>query len=95
MYTPKFGMNFDLGTATFYASSGRKYLFSLLILLRTTKSKFEDEILINFLLLSGHVIAVLDERLGLIVLQCKWRYKFSRTQDSALTKVWYLCSVAT
>ncbi len=64
-------------------------------MLRTTKSELEDKLLINFLLLSGHVIAALDERLGLIVLQCKWQYKFSRTQDSALTTVWYLCSVAT
>ena len=86
---------FNLGTANIHASSVRKYPLSLMVLLRTTKSELEDKLLINFLLLSGHVIAVLDERLGLIVLQCKWHHKFSRTQDSALTKVWYLCSVAT
>ncbi len=89
MYMAKSWTNFDLGTTTLqclHGPSEGKESLSLLVLLRTTKSEHEDEFLINFLLLSGHVMAVLDVCLGLIVLQCKWQYN-GWIQDSVLTKV--------
>jgi hypothetical protein len=58
MYSTKSGTNFDIGTTNVYGSSVRKYSYSLLVQL--SKTKPEEEILITYSLLFGHVVDILD-----------------------------------